>query len=121
MSNNLLEQLAECLDGKIEEIGILPDGSGFGVLSIPLPNDHWLYLKPDNGYVDNPPMPMKMGENHPDRKKMEGMLREAGRYALRASTSCGKDMDFDPDAVIQNLIVGMLGYHTIDGLSHMDE
>jgi hypothetical protein len=29
----------------------------------------------------------------------------------------GKDADFDPDALIQCLIVGFLGYYTPDGLS----
>jgi len=29
-------------------------------------------------------------------------------------------MDFDPDALIQNLIVGFLGYHTFDGSLESD-
>ncbi len=31
------------------------------------------------------------------------------------ATMKGKEQDFDPDALIQNLIVGMLGYHTPTG------
>ena len=29
----------------------------------------------------------------------------------------GKEMDFDPGALLQNLVVGMLGYWTENGLS----
>jgi hypothetical protein len=29
----------------------------------------------------------------------------------------GQEMDFDPDALCQNLVVGLLGYHTPDGLT----
>ncbi len=63
---------------------------------------------------------MRMGDHHPSRKNMETIIREAGRYAIRASTSCGKYMDFDPDALLKNLIIGMLGYYTSDGLSHIN-
>jgi hypothetical protein len=28
----------------------------------------------------------------------------------------GKEMDFDPDAMVQNAIIGFLGYSTKDGL-----
>lgn len=44
------------------------------------------------------------------------MLQQAGRYAIRATTSNGKIDDFDPDALIQNLIIGMLGYTSDDRL-----
>ena len=33
----------------------------------------------------------------------------------------GLDDDFDPDALVQNMVVGMLGYWTYDGFSHLDE
>lgn len=101
--------------GKIEEVGgPLPDGSGFAVASFPLPKDHWLYAE---GH-DDPPMPFKRGTDDPERKDWEEKIRAAGKYAIRGATSNGKLEDFDPDALLQNLVVGMLGYHTPDGDSH---
>ena len=34
---------------------------------------------------------------------------------------CGKEDDFDPDALVQNMITGLLGYHTPSGLSEMGD
>ncbi len=93
----------------------LPDGSGFFTGSMPLPENHWLYAEP-KGY-EPPPMPMRMGTDDPHREEVKQMLTQAGRYALRASTLKGQDSDWDPDAVIQNLVVGLLGYNTPDGRS----
>lgn len=45
------------------------------------------------------------------------IIRKVGKYAVRASTMNGREMDFDPDAMLQNLVVGMLGYWTETGLS----
>ena len=115
MSQNLLEEIAEATGGKIEEAGILPDGSGFAVMSMPLPANHWLTANPDAFNV--PPMPFKMGKNAPERERYENALRAAGRYAVRCATLNGTEADFDPDALIQNLITGFLGYHTESGLS----
>ena len=44
-------------------------------------------------------------------------IKTAGRYAVRCATMNGKEMDFDPDALLQNLVVGFLGYWTEDGRS----
>ena len=44
-------------------------------------------------------------------------VRAAIKYAIRGATMCGQEMDFDPDAMVQNMIVGLLGYWTADGLS----
>jgi hypothetical protein len=38
---------------------------------------------------------------------------EAAKYAIKAATDNGKDVDFDPDALIQNLLVGLFGYNDI--------
>lgn len=126
MSKNILEELAEAVGGKIESVsGPLPDGSGFATMSFPLPKDHWL-TKP--GYND-PPMPFRLGTQEdgatllpPIRKREElaEMVRAAARYACRASTMNGKETDFDPDAMVQNFVVGMLGYWTPNGLSRLD-
>jgi hypothetical protein len=90
----------------------LPDGSGAFVASWPLPKDHWLYAKGHN----EPPMPMRKG-NGPFRDQTALNIRDAARYAIRASTMKGKEMDFDPDALVQNMVIGMLGYWTEDGRS----
>ncbi len=92
------------------KITVLPDGSAFGVLSLPLPKDHWIY-----GSSEPPPMPMRMGRG-PKREAAAKDIRTAARYAVRASTMRGTEMDFDPDAMVQNFVVGLLGYWTADGL-----
>jgi hypothetical protein len=101
-----------------EFFGPLPDGSVFGTLVLPLPKDHWL-TQP--GYND-PPMPFQVGTGDAElhglgREEWARRIRLAAKYAIRASTMNGKVTDFDPDAMVQNFIVGMLGYWTPDGLS----
>lgn len=110
-----VKEISKAVNGKIEEVGVLPDGSGFSTVSMPLPKNHWLIKNPDDFNV--PPMPLRMGIKNPMRKSFENALMEAGKYALRSATMNGKIDDYDPDAVIQNLIVGFLGYHTETGLS----
>lgn len=101
--------------GTIEEIGgPLPDGSGFAVASTPLPADHWL-TRP--GYSE-PPMPWRIGVCS-ERTEQADKVRAAAMYAIRASTMNGKIVDFDPDAMVQNFVVGMLGYWTDDGRSKL--
>ena len=105
-------------EGEPAEVTILPDGSAFAVVSTPLPENHWLYgdaSKEDEHGYEPSPMPFRMATG-PSRSELQDKVRAAGKYALRASTSKGKEPDFDPDAVIQNLIVGLFGYHTEDGL-----
>ncbi len=111
----MIKELIENAGGKVEEVGLLPDGSGFAIGSFPLPKDHWLTANPEAFNV--PPMPFRMGKGEPERRRYEQALRAAGRYAVRCATYNGKEMDFDPDALIQNLITGFLGYHTATGLS----
>jgi hypothetical protein len=112
-----LSKLADAVGGTIDEVGKLPDGSGFATLSMPLPRDHWLYAEPESG-AEAPPMPLRMlhgGHRH----MMDQRVRAAARYAIRFATMRGREADFDPDAMVQNFVVGMLGYHTHDGLSHI--
>ena len=91
---------------------ILSDGSSFFMGSFPLPKDHWIYSP-----TGNPPMSWRVGTNSAKvRTRLEQNVRAAAKYAIKASTMSGKEMDFDPDAMIQNLIVGLLGYYTSDGL-----
>ena len=82
-------------------------------MSMPLPTGHWLTAQ---GY-DVPPMPMRMGTSDPGRAIKADQIRAAAKYAIRASTNNGQEIDFDPDAMVQNFVVGLLGYWTPDGLS----
>jgi len=103
---------------------------------------HWLLAeredRGDGMKYDAPPMPLRMGldaalmiHNCPNGPNMHGMgewrtysreqfadlLRKAGKYAIRAATDCAKVMDFDPDAMLKSLVVGLIGYWTLDGLT----
>lgn len=108
-----VQQLADAVGGTIEHVERLPDGTGAAVLSMPLPADHWL-TRP--GY-NVPPMVFRKGTDDPERQEWAEKIRAAGRYAVRCATMNGAENDFDPDALVQNLVVGMLGYFTPDGLS----
>lgn len=107
----------EASGGTVNEIvGPLSDGSGFMTASFPLPKTHWIYQE-----TGEPPMPFRMGTANSNRQEWVEKIRDATKYAVKASTMNGEDMDFDPDAMVQNMIVGMLGYWTRDGRSHADE
>lgn len=105
--------------GTIESMQVFSDGHGVATASFPLPKEHWLYA--DDGSFDAPPMPMRMGTDDPRRQQFNDMVKVAARYAVRAATMKGKEDDFDPDALVRNMVVGMLGYHTPDGLSGLDD
>ena len=89
---------------------VLPDGSGAFIGSFPLRKTHWIFAEHENV----PPMPMQIGAGA-ERDALAKQIREAARFAIRASTMNGTEMDFDPDAMVQNMIVGLLGYWTMDG------
>lgn len=112
----IVQRLADEVGGRIDHCQILPDGSGGATMSMPLPKDHWLTAEHDN----TPPMPMRLGTDNPLREPMAQALRAAGRYAVRCATMNGKEDDFDPDALVQNLVTGFLGYWTPNGLSSDD-
>jgi len=108
-----LQEITDAAGGKIDWVAALPDGSGAATMSFPLPADHWLTRDGHNV----PPMPFRMG-NTPMRREWAAKINAAGRYAIRGATMNGKEQDFDPDAMLQNLCVGMLGYWTEDGTSN---
>ena len=109
----LIHEVAESMGGKVNEVGVLPDGSGFATASWPLRKDHWIYAE---GHEEPPPpFRIELGEK---RKWLADQIREAARVAIRRSTMNGREMDFDPDALVQNLIVCLLGPWTSDGHSH---
>jgi hypothetical protein len=112
---DILQELADGLGGKIDEAALLPDGSGFAIMSMPLRKDHWIYGTPD--VYDAPPMPLRMGTDNPKHNAMVQAIWAAAKYAVRGATMSGKDMDFDPDALCQNMVVGLIGYYTPDGLT----
>jgi len=109
----IIQDLAKMVDGKVDWCAKLPDGSGAATISWALPKDHWLYTE---GY-NEPPMPFQMGTEDPRRKEWVEKIRLAAKYAVRCATMNGKEDDFDPDALVQQMVVGMLGYYTVDGLS----
>lgn len=81
---------------------ILPDGSACGVISLPLPADHWIYSpraewdSQRDEYADCP-LPVLPNDMRP-------AVIAAAKYAIRAATMRGQDMDFDPDALVQLLV-----------------
>lgn len=85
----------------------LPDGSAFAIASFPLPSDHWLYAPRE--YRDGEeetielPSPILSHQAHGD------VVRAAIRYAVRSATMCGKEPDFDPDALVQNAMYALCG------------
>ena len=88
---------------------VLPDGSAFSVMVLPLPDDHWLYREREYATPKStetvdlpPPFVSRTVEN------LE-LIRLAARWAIRASTDCGKEQDFDPDAMVQNFVYACLG------------
>jgi ATP-dependent DNA helicase RecQ len=46
---------------------------------------------------------------------MRNQIAAAERMGVRATTINGTEEDFDPDAMVQNMVVGMVGYFTHDG------
>jgi len=82
----------------MNEITRLPDGSAFTIVSLPLPENHWLTKE---GY-DDPPTPILSG--NPTLR--DGVIA-AAKYAIRGATARGSIKDFDPDALLQNLIYAL--------------
>lgn len=91
-----------------EGVTVLPDGSAFAVASYPLPNDHWLYAKWEYipGAEEPVELPTSCLERTPENYERAKL---AIRYAVRSATMCGKESDFDPDALVQNALYALLG------------
>ena len=109
----LIEDLADATGGAVTGVTVLPDGTGFATLSTPLREDHWLYetdaLAP--GYSGPSPMPMAGNCHDPLRLILQDHLQVAARYGVRSATSCGREDDFDPDALVRNVEIGLFGYY----------
>jgi len=95
------------LDIEQSPVTVLPDGSACFTAKLPLPAEHWLYAprgewdSTRDDYADKP-YPILP-------RDMAPAIREAAKYAIRGATDCGKDMDFDPDALVLNLINVLCG------------
>jgi hypothetical protein len=88
------------------QITILPDGSAFGVMSFPLPKDHWLYAAYE--YQEGKDEPLELPNpilTHANRESVVAAIR----YAIRGATMRGQEMDFDPDALVQNAVYALCG------------
>lgn len=85
---------------------ILPDGSAFAIMSSPLSKDHWLYRP--WVYMDGEIEPVELPTpvtTHADRDRVVAAIR----YAVRGATMRGQEMDFDPDALVQNAVYALCG------------
>jgi len=83
----------------------------------PLPRNHWLYEKDIHGGCGNPPLSLRVGRDHPMAMLLEKPLREAARFALKATSNCGTNEDLDPDALVRNVNLGLFGYNSATGFS----
>ena len=92
-----------------EPVTVLPDTSAFAVMSYPLPKDHWLYA--DRQYNDGAYEPAELGKPVLTYELRVSVV-SAVRYAIRGATNCGKDMGFDPDALVQNAVYALCGTYT---------
>ena len=82
----------------------LPDGSAFVCVSMPLPRAHWIYQVGvwDTDRDSDAPVPVF------GRDRVEA-VRAAAKWAVRAATMNGTEMDFDPDALVQNMVYALCG------------
>ena len=93
----------------MKDATILPDGSAFAICSLHLPADHWLYR--DYVYMPNSVDPVELPSpclTHEDRDRVVSAIR----YAIRGATMRGQEMDFDPDALVQNAVYALCGPFT---------
>lgn len=90
----------------MSEPTILPDGSGFGTMSFPLPKDHWIYKEREyeDGAIEPNDLPAPI-LTHSFRRQVIAAIR----YAVRSATNCGKEDNFDPDALVQNAVYALCG------------
>lgn len=86
----------------------LPDGSGFGVLSLPLPEDHWIYAPNcaewDGARDTSADTPQPILDN-----SQREAVKAAIRWAVRGATMNGTEPDFDPDALVLNAAYALCG------------
>jgi hypothetical protein len=90
---------------------VLPDGSSFFTMSLPLPKDHWINAPSCKTWdkvrdcMGDAPQPILTHE-------LADHIVVAMRYAIRGATMNGQTMDFDPDALVQNAVYALCGAYT---------
>jgi hypothetical protein len=77
------------------------------IFSYPLPKNHWLYAERE--YLDGEVEPIELPKPILDRQANSDTIIAAVRYAIRGVTNCGKELDFDPDALVLNAIYALCG------------
>lgn len=103
------EALAQQAATDDSHVTVLPDGSAYGVMSFPLPEDHWLYAPRE--YSEGAYEPQELPQpilTHALRAQVVAAIR----YAVRGATMCGTEADFDPDALVQNAVYALCGPFT---------
>lgn len=90
----------------MSEPTILPDGSAFAILSYPLPEHHWLYAPYE--YAPGADTPAEIPAPILTHEQSTTVVA-AIRYAVRSATMRGQEMDFDPDALVQNAVYALCG------------
>jgi hypothetical protein len=101
-------QDSEATQGQITK---LPDGSACFVGNMPLPKTHWIY-KPSEELEQAcvPVIPTTdTVVQEAFREQLRKEVSKAVKRSLNICTHQGTDMDFDPDAVVQTLLVELLG------------
>lgn len=87
---------------------VLPDGSAFFTGSLPLPKGHWLYAPQcaewDSERNTSADTPRPILDN-----SQRAAVVAAIRYAVRGATMNGQELDFDPDALVQNAAYALCG------------
>jgi hypothetical protein len=70
-----------------------------------LDDGHWLTQPGDNVL----PAPVLKPTSDKKRAELATAIREAGQYALRTVSENGRVATFDPDALLQNLVLALMG------------
>lgn len=91
----------------MNDVTVLPDGSAFAVMSLPLPKDHWLFAP--RGEWDNERDDFAETPHPILTHDQRAAVIAAARYAIRGATMCGQEMDFDPDALVLNMAYALCG------------
>lgn len=76
------------------------------IFSYPLPKNHWLCAERE--YLDGEVEPIELPKPILTRADRDVVVA-AIRYAVRAATNCGKEPDFDPDALVLNAAYALCG------------
>lgn len=127
-ANDITTPILEALNDPnrlVDGVVTLPDNRGYHVLAKPVPSGHWLTYAVSEKLV--PPMPFRLGlYAADDRRVLADAIKQAGRYAIVRTLAEGNNpveqtsMEFDPDTLLDYLVVGLLGYATDTGLSADD-